>query len=203
MIITLMRKIHLADSLLRKNIWKKPELYGNSLKNKTIGIIGLGNIGSYVAEIAKVFNMKVLATVNNLTPMRVKLFKEKNIKLMDIDKLLKESDIISLHIPLKPETKYLIDIDRIKKMKSSSYLINTSRGAIINELDIIFALENKLIAGYATDVFEKERTKSKLFDLDNTVLTPHIGAMTHEVQKDIGDILVDKINRFVNNDLAN
>ena len=124
MIISLMRKINIADSHLRNNIWKKPELYGNSLNGKTIGIVGLGKIGSNVAKIARGFNLNVLATANKINDKRKKLLKEQNIELVTLDNLLKNSDIVSLHVPLLRSTKYLINLDKIKMMKRFSYLIN-------------------------------------------------------------------------------
>ena len=196
MMISLMRKINKADAQLRNNVWKKPELYGNSLKDKTLGIIGLGKIGSCVAEIAKGFNLKILATANKINNERKKLLNDRGIKLVLLEYLLKKSDIVSLHVPLLKTTKNLINSDQLELMKSSSYLINLSRGEVVNERDIIICLKNKVIAGYATDVYKKERKKSELFKLDNSVFTPHIGAMTYEAQEEIGRILVKKINQF-------
>ena len=196
MMISLMRKINKADAQLRNNVWKKPELYGNSLKGKTLGIIGLGKIGSCVAEIAKGFNLKILATANKINYERKKLLNDRGIKLVSLEYLLKNSDIVSLHVPLLKTTKNLINSDQLELMKNSSYLINLSRGEVVNEDDLIICLKNKVIAGYATDVFKKEKKKSELFNLDNSVFTPHIGAMTYEAQEEIGRILVKKINQF-------
>lgn len=196
MMISLMRKINKADAQLRNNDWKKPELYGNSLKGKTLGIIGLGKIGSCVAEIAKGFNLKILATVNEINTKRKKLLNARDIKLVLLEDLLKNSDIVSLHVPLLDTTKNLINLDQLKLMKSSSYLINLSRGEVVNEEDLIFCLKNQIISGYATDVYKIEKKKSELFNLDNSVFTPHIGAMTYEAQEEIGKILVKKIDQF-------
>ena len=199
LILCLIRKINIADSQLRENTWKKPELYGYSLYGKTIGIIGIGKIGSYVANIAKGFNLKVLATAEKIDNQRKVLFKKQGIELVALDNLLEFSDIVSLHVPLKKNTKYLINIDKLKLMKESSFLINLSRGKVVKEQDVVFVLKNNIIAGYATDVFEKEKEKSELFNLHNTVFTPHIGAMTYEAQEEIGKILVQHISDFVRN----
>ena len=199
LILCLLRKINIADSQLRRNIWKKPELYGNSLFGKTIGIIGIGKIGACVADIAKGFNMKVLATAEKIDNKRKSLWKEKGIELIELDNLLKFSDIVSLHVPLSKITENLINRDKLKLMKKSSFLINLSRGRIVNEQDLLFILKKNIIAGYATDVFTKEKERTELFKLHNTVFTPHLGAMTYETQEEIGRILVQNINQFVKN----
>jgi len=198
LMLSLMRKINKADAQLRENVWKKPELYGNSLKGKTLGIIGLGKIGSCVADIAKGFNLKILATTNKINNERKEILNKQNIKLVLLEELLKKSDIVSLHVPLLESTKNLISSNQLELMKSSSYLVNLSRGKVVNEKDLTFCLKNKVIAGYATDVFENEKKKSELFNLDNSVFTPHIGAMTYEAQEEIGQILVKKINQYFN-----
>tara|TARA_Y100000748_G_C15452400_1_gene471486 strand:- start:150 stop:1073 length:924 start_codon:yes stop_codon:yes gene_type:complete len=196
MMISLMRKINKADAQLRNNVWKKPQLYGNSLNGKTLGIVGLGKIGSCVAKIAKGFNLNILATANKNNNERKKVLASQDIKLLSLEELLKKSDIVSLHVPLSETTKNLISLDQLEIMKPSSYLINLSRGEVVNEEDLILCLKNQVIAGYATDVYKIEKKKSELFNLDNSVFTPHIGAMTHEAQKEIGRILVEKIDQF-------
>jgi len=196
-ILAITRKISLANNQLRKNLWKKKELCGNELKDKTLGIIGLGKIGSYVAKIAKGFDMKVIACVKNYSEERKNNFKKQEIDLVSFDELLKKADIINLSVPLTEETKNLITSKELEIMKDTSYLINMSRGGVVNENDLYNELKNNQIAGAAIDVFEREREKSPLFDLDNIVATPHIGAMTYESQKRIAEILVQNLNNWL------
>lgn len=194
LILSVTRKISLANSQLQKNLWKKKELYGNELKGKTIGIVGLGNIGSRVAEIAKGFGMNVLACVKNNFEERTKKLKKEGIEVLSLHELLKKSDIVSLHVPLTDKTRDLITKKELKLMKNSSYLINMSRGGVVNEQDLYEALKKKKrIAGAASDVFLYEKKKNLLFNLENFVATPHIGAMTFESQEKIAKILVQNI----------
>lgn len=198
LILSLVRKICLANIQLRKNLWKKSELYGLELKNKTIGIVGLGKIGSNVAEIAKGFGMNVLACVKNNSNERTEDLKERGIEVVLLQDILKKSDIVSLHVPLDENTKDLITTKELRLMKKGSYLINMARGGVVNEDDLLDALKNNVIAGAASDVFLKEKGKSLLFDLENFVATPHIGAMSYESQKKIAKILVENIINGLN-----
>jgi len=193
LILAIARKITLADRQLRKNIWKKSELYGVELKNKIIGIVGFGKIGSCVAEFAKGFGMQVLACVKNNSEERKSELSKRHINLVSFNELLKKADIISLHLPLREDTKDLITKKELELMKNTAYLINLSRGSVVNENDLFEALKNNIISGAATDVFEKEKQKSPLFSLDNIVITSHIGAMTFESQEKIAKILVKNI----------
>lgn len=193
LILSVMRKIALANSQLQKNLWKKSELYGNELRGKTIGIIGLGKIGSGVAEIAKGFGMNILASVKNISEERTKKLKEKGIGLLPIKEVLKKADVISLHVPLTNETKDLITKKEFELMKNTTYLINMARGGVVNEQDLYGVLKNRRIAGAASDVFVNEKQDNPLFALDNFVATPHIGGMTFESQEQIAKILVQNI----------
>lgn len=193
LILSVMRKIALANSQLQKNLWKKSELYGNELNGKTIGIIGLGKIGSNVAEIAKGFGMNILASVKNNSEERTKKLKEEGIEVLPTDQILKKSDIISLHVPLNDETKDLITKKEFELMKDTAYLINMARGGVVNEQDLYEALKKKKIQGAASDVFLKEKQENPLFALENFVATPHIGAMTSESQEQIAKILVENV----------
>lgn len=193
LILSIMRKISLANNQLQKNLWKKSELYGNELQGKTIGIIGFGNIGSYVAEIAKSFGMNVAACVKHNSEERTNRLKERGVELLPLNKLLERADVISLHIPLTDETKDMITKKEFKIMKKTAYLINMARGGVVNEQDLYEALKNQRIAGAASDVFVKEKQENPLFTLENFVATPHIGAMTFESQEQIARILVENV----------
>ncbi|MBL7147256.1 MAG: hydroxyacid dehydrogenase [Nanoarchaeota archaeon] len=193
LILSIMRKIALANSQLQKNLWKKSELYGNELQGKTIGIVGLGKIGCDVAEIAKGFRMNILASVKNNSEERTKKLKEEGIEVLSTAEILKKADIITLHVPLNDETKDSITKKELELMKNTAYLINMARGGVINEQDLYEALKNKTIQGAASDVFLKEKQENPLFGLENFVATPHIGAMTFESQEKIAKILVENV----------
>ena len=151
---------------------------GIEIARKTLGLIGLGSIGKEVAKKAVALGMKVIVFDKNLD----KDFVEKyGISTSDIDTILKESDFVSVHVPLTNETKHLIDRNKLKLMKKTAFLINTSRGGTVNERDLVEALKNNWIAGAALDVFENEPLRdSPLFECDNVIMTPHIGAHTFE-----------------------
>lgn len=192
MMLSLSRKICLADSLLRKNHWKKSELIGTSLEEKIFGIVGYGEIGQQIGTLANYLGMNVQVYTRNSQSNTFK----KNITPVSLEKLLKTSDIISIHVPLTEETRGMFSTTELEIMKETALLINTSRGGIINEEDLYNALKNRTIGGAAVDVFENERQYSKLFELDNVVVTPHIAAMTQEAQEKIGVQIVEKITDF-------
>jgi phosphoglycerate dehydrogenase-like enzyme len=161
------------DMEVRKGKWSHDILYqGTELKDKTIGIIGLGIIGSKVARLAKAFGMNVIAlkwsekVLNNAIKM--------GITLVDLNVLLEISDYISLHVPLTDKTRNLIGIKELSIMKPNSVLINMSRGEVINEKELLYALENNLIGGAVLDVLENEPPKqdNPLFKLENIILSP-------------------------------
>jgi D-3-phosphoglycerate dehydrogenase len=151
---------------------------GLEIWQKTLGLIGLGAIGRCVALRAKGFQMEVVA----YDPFWPTAFAdEQGIEQVKLEELLKISDIVSIHVPLIPETKWMIDKKTLDLMKPSAILVNAARGGIVNETDLYQALKNKVIAGAGLDVFENEPpTNSALLDLDNVVLTPHTAAFTFE-----------------------
>ena len=193
LIFSAARKINFCDRLLRKNIWKKKEMYGFELSNKKLGIIGLGNIGKKIADIGKKFNMKILASVNNFNIERKKKFKKKNIILTSLNNLLSNSDFITICVPLNEKTKNLINTKNLKLLKKDSIIVNISRGGVVNEDSLYNALIKKSFFAAATDVFKEERKNNKLFKLNNIVVTSHIGAMTYEAQKRIAIMLEKKL----------
>jgi glycerate dehydrogenase len=166
------------------------------LRQKTIGIIGLGTIGQKVADIAMAFGMNIL-TVERVNG---NLSKRENIKYIDIPTLLIESDVVAIHCPLTPETKGLINLDRLKLMKKSAFLINTSRGSIIVEEDLAYALNNDIIAGAAIDVLSSEPPKKEnvLFKAKNCVITPHIAWATQESREKLMKIAIENLLSFLN-----
>lgn len=197
LILSVARKIACADAYLRKNEWKKKEMIGTSLYGKVLGLVGYGKIAKEVASIAKAFGMPVSVYVRNYYN---KTF-ESGVLPVSFSYLLEKSDVISLHVPLTDETTNLIAAEQLMSMKRSAFLINMSRGGIVNETDLYYALKNNVIAGAATDVFQVEKEYSKLFELENIVVTPHIGAMTLESQERIGEAVVKRIMEFFGNEV--
>tara|TARA_B100001027_G_scaffold214335_1_gene186381 strand:+ start:278 stop:1228 length:951 start_codon:yes stop_codon:yes gene_type:complete len=156
---------------------------GLELKGKILGLIGLGNVGTQVAKIAKAFNMEIIAWSENLDLNRCK---EMNILPVNKNYLIENSDYISIHVQGGERYKNCITIDEFKKMKKNTFLINTSRGLIVNENDLIFALSNNIIAGAGIDVYEKEPLPQnhKLRFIPNALILPHLGYVTEENYSD-------------------
>ncbi len=195
--ICLSRNIINAHNYLKNNIWKKSESCGNLLNGKTLGIIGYGSIGKKIAMLSKAFNMKILASVKNYSEKRKKEAEKIGVKLTDNESILKQSDFIVLSVPLTGGTRNLINSKSLGIMKKSAFLINVSRGGVVNESDLYYALKNNFIKGAALDVFSIENESNRLFGLNNVIVTPHIGAMTFEVQKLIGEELEKGILRLL------
>lgn len=177
-ILNLLKKISNVDKKLKNNEWK-PES-GNLLTGKTIGIIGLGRIGKKLVKFLAPFNVKVLAY--ELNPDK-EFVKQNKVELVQLNDLLSNSDIISLHVPFTGQTKNLIGKDEFDLMKENAYIINAARGGIIDESALADALKNNKIAGAAIDAFENEPDTGELKNLNNVILTPHIGAFTIETRK--------------------
>ena len=170
------------------------------LQNKTLGIIGTGTIGQQVIKIARAFGMNVLAY--NRTP---KEYEDPNIKSVSLEELFKGSDFISIHCPLTPDTKHLVDKDKLKLMKPTAFIINTARGPIIKEPDLIEALENGWIAGAGLDVQDPEPPEldNPFFTMDNVILTPHIGWKCYEARQRLIQILAENIDSFIKEEPIN
>lgn len=185
LIIATARRFIEADKYLRSGNWKRwsPKLLlGYDLFGKTLGIIGMGRIGYAVARRAKGFNMKIIYYSRTRKP---EIEKELGAKYVSLTALLKDSDIISLHVPLSKETTKMIGKKELHLMKPTAILINTSRGTIINEEDLIEVLKARKIAGAGLDVYTYEPIdikKNALVDLENVVLLPHIGSATYETR---------------------
>ncbi|MGC4018156.1 MAG: phosphoglycerate dehydrogenase [Muricomes sp.] len=176
LILSLARRITYLNQATRNGEWVRST--GMELKGKTIGIMGLGAIGKVVARCARGFEMNVMAYdpyINEAYCL------ENNIRACTFDEVIEEADVISLHLPLTDTTRHLINNDTIARMKPSAILINTSRGGIIDEDAAYHALKESRLGGLGLDAFEIEPpTSSKLFELDNVVVTPHTGAHTKE-----------------------
>ena len=190
LILNLARRINEADRKTRAGEWGK--IIGDAVNNKTLGIVGLGKIGKEVAKRASGFDMKILV----YDVVKDNEFKEKyNVEYVSLDNLLINSDFVSIHTPLNEKTRDLITINELNKMKRSAYLVNTSRGGIINEEDLYKALKDYIIKGAALDAFVKEPPKnSPLKKLDNIIMTSHMGAYTIEAIEKMG---VHAVNNLV------
>lgn len=192
LMIALARGIPFADYSMKQGKWAKKQLKGWQLEGKTLGLLGLGNIGKKVAKTAKALGMKILITKR--TPPDPKLLAQLEGKFIPLSEVLKRSDIISIHIPLTAQTFHMIGKEEIKIMKNEAYLINTSRGPIIDEKAMLDALKTGKLAGVALDVYEHEPPKDlELIKLPNVVCTPHIGSQTHESQRQAAIIITKKI----------
>ncbi|MCX8176825.1 MAG: phosphoserine phosphatase SerB [Candidatus Bathyarchaeota archaeon] len=182
LILSIARQIPRADHAMKEGKWIKNEIEGWELRGKTIGIIGCGRIGQRVAQLAKAFGMTILISDMNCPPDS--LIREVNAQLVPLDELLKRSDIITMHVPLTPQTHHMISMNEINLMKDGVYIINTSRGSVIDENALFEALKAGKVAGAALDVYEKEPPVDySIIKLPNVVCTPHIGAQTAESQK--------------------
>ncbi len=180
-IIDLLRYVPQANYNLKKQgIWDKYRYLGHELKGKTLGLVALGRIGARVAELASAFGMDVLAYDPFLSDEEVV---NRGAQPVSLDILLRQSDVISLHAPLTKDTYHMINSDTLTKMKDGSYLLNMARGELVDEKALYEALKEGKLSGAGADVMENEPcTESPLFELDNFVVTPHIGAQTEEAQ---------------------
>lgn len=194
LMLNLARSIPRADASMKQGKWIKNALTGQELKGKTYGTIGIGRIGAKVAELAHAFGMKIMA--NDIIPVPQKLIDSLGIKVSTADEVFEQADYVDLHVPLTKETTYLVNYERMCKMKSSSFLINTSRGKVINEKDLLRALNEGKISGAALDVFEVEPpNQSALQSNEKLILTPHIAGQTEEAQNEAGRLVVELVLR--------
>jgi len=194
--LALARFVPKADASMKKGEWIKKQLKGIELNGKTLGLIGSSHIAKTVAKYGNCFGMNVLVYSPHCTDERAKGMGATCTKLED---LLKESDYVSLHIPHTKDSHYLINGKTIGLMKPSAYLINCARGGVVEEKALYDALKNGKIAGAAIDVYEEEPTQNKkLLELDNVVLTPHLGASTKEAQIRAGTICAEQMNKVLN-----
>jgi len=188
------KRIPESERFVRDGKWKgwSPMTFiGQDVDGKTLGIAGLGRIGSMFARKAAAFDMKIIYT-NELRNEEFE--KQYGATFVDKDALLKESDFLSIHLPLTPETKYYIGAAELAKMKPSAILINAARGPLVNEKELVEALRNKVIWGAGLDVFEDEpKLADGLDKLDNVVIVPHIASATLETRLAMGKIVTDNI----------
>jgi D-3-phosphoglycerate dehydrogenase / 2-oxoglutarate reductase len=181
LMLALARGIPAADTSTRSGLWQKERFVGLELKGKTIGIAGMGRIGRRVGEIAKVLGMSVLGY--DIIEISKDVLSSIGCTMVDLDTLFSSSDFITLHVPLSPETRHLVDSRRLALMKKGSFIVNTSRGEVIDEVALAQALRDGTIAGAALDVFEKEPPRAEILGAPNLIATPHIGGQTSDAQR--------------------
>jgi len=189
--LALCRNIYVTSNQLKIGTWNKNG--GIQLTDKKVGIIGAGNIGKELINLLTVFQCKIL--VNDI--VEINDIVGKNVSVVDKNTLYSESDFISIHTPLTKDTENLIDLNVIRKMKKSAFLINTARGGIVNENDLKFALQNNLIAGAAIDVYAEEPPIDlELLSVPNLISTPHTGGNAVEAVLAMGYSAIDHLVQF-------
>lgn len=195
LILAITRRIPLSNDEVKSGIWNSPMT--DTIMGKTIGLMGFGNIGKKLAKFLTGFPVKLIAydLVRDWEEA-----KESGVKYVELDELIVTSDVISIHLPLTKETGGMVNSDFLNRMKSSAYLVNTGRGPIINERDLIQALKNNTIRGAALDTFETEPPLpgNELMGLKNVICTPHCASNTKEAYSSIMDCCVDNIISFFN-----
>jgi D-3-phosphoglycerate dehydrogenase len=191
MMLSISRKIPQATSSMKAGKWEKKKFMGVELYNKTLGIIGIGVIGSIVADRARGLKMKVVTYDPYISR---EVAEKKGVDLVSFDELMSRSDFITVHTPLTDETRNLINKNTFRKMKDGVILINCARGGIINEKDLYDAIKEGKVAGAALDVFEKEPAiGNPLFELEQVISTPHLGASTGEAQENVSIAIAQQI----------
>ena len=190
--LAMFRFLPAADTSMKQGKWLKKQFKGSELYQKTLGLIGSGNIAQHAAAIGKGFGMNILVYSPRCTDEKAKRMGATRVSL---EELLKQADVVSLHVPHTKETHYLLDEKQLLMMKPTAYLINCSRGGVVNEKALYNVLKDKKIAGATVDVYESEPASedNPLLTLDNILLTPHIGANTKEAQIRAGTITAEQM----------
>ncbi|MCH8914867.1 MAG: D-glycerate dehydrogenase [Thaumarchaeota archaeon] len=202
LLLDILRRVSEGDRIIRDGKWKviygAYDYVGLDLQGKTLGILGLGRIGRTLAKRAKAFDMKLIYhNRKRVSETREKIL---GVKYVSFEKLITQSDIISIHVPHTKETDHMFDLKIFRKMKKSAFVINTSRGKIVNEKDLVTALKKKMIAGAGLDVFETEPISKKhpFIKLQNVVLAPHIGSSSKETRTKMAEITMKNLNLGMN-----
>ncbi len=196
LMLTMARHISVADSMMKQGRWEKNRLTGIELSGRTLGVIGFGRIGYMVGKKARALGMEVLAYDVLMDKLR-RFVEEIGANDVDLETLLAESDFITVHVPLLPQTKHMISTKQFEKMKTGVYVVNAARGGIIDEAALKEALDDGKVAGAALDVFEQEPSPDPdLVRRRNVVCAPHIGAGSVEAQLGNSTIVAEKLIRF-------
>lgn len=201
-ILGLARKLHPATEDIKQGNWNRKLFTGTEIFGSTLGLIGIGEIGTRLAIRAKAFGMNIIGFDPFLAPYELAIT-DAGVKLLSLEEVLAGADFLSLHVPLNNFTRNLIDAGRLKLMKPTAYIINTSRGGIINEVDLYEALKNNLLSGAALDVFSKEPPlDSPLLELDNVLLSPHIAGLTEEAQIKTSVLVAEEVVKVINGEAS-
>ena len=201
LLLSSIRNTAWANNYLKSGIWDRKPFRGVELYGKTVGIVGLGRIGSMVATRLKAFNMRVIAYDPYISDERFERYGAE--KIETLEELVKQSDFITVHTPRNEETMYMIDEEVLKYAKDGVRLVNCARGGIIKEEAIRKGLESKKIASVGLDVFEKEPAiENPLFKFDNVVCTPHLGADTFEAQKRVGENIAEQVIKALKGEIV-
>ncbi|MDA0770530.1 MAG: D-2-hydroxyacid dehydrogenase family protein [Chloroflexi bacterium] len=197
LILGLLRKIPQEYAATKAGVWQ--QTLGEGLEGRTLGLLGLGRIGGQAAEVARAFHMNIIAWSQNLTGERAQ---ECGATLVSKEELFSRADVVSIHLQLSDRTRGLVQAEDLARMKPTAYLVNTSRGPIVDEAALIDALKRKVIAGAGVDVFEVEPMPSDhpLLGLDNALITPHMGYVTEETYKLFYGDTLDNVRGFMNGD---
>lgn len=194
LMLALSRKLVIADAGTKAGKWEKSALMGRELKGKVLGIVGLGRIGRRIAEIARTLGMSVL--FYDVITIPPEVVSSLGAKVVGLDELFTTADYVTLHVPMTPETAHMVGKARIAQMKPTAFLVNTSRGGVIDEEALAEALRESRIGGAALDVFEKEPPTGPILSAPNTILTPHIGGQTEEAQVSAITVIGEKVRAF-------
>ncbi|HMD83704.1 MAG TPA: phosphoglycerate dehydrogenase [Terriglobia bacterium] len=195
LLLALARRLPQADASMKQGRWEKKKLEGMELRGKTLGLIGLGQIGAGVARLAKAFEMEIIAYDPYVSSL---LAGELSVKLVSLEEVLKLADFISLHASATPETHHLINARTLALAQPGVRIVNCARGDLINEADLLAALECGLVAGAGLDVFEAEPPKdSKLVSHPNVIATPHIAGSTEEAQEIVGIRIAEQVRDYL------
>ncbi len=181
LLLALSRKLTFADSSVKRGNWSKENLLGVELNGRALGVVGLGRVGRRVGEIARVIGMSIIAY--DVVPIPPETVEKMSAKLVDLDTLFSSSDFVTLHVPLTEETRHMVDARRLGLMRTGSFLVNTSRGGVVDERALAAALREGRLGGAALDVFEQEPPTGAILTAPNIILTPHIGGQTAEAQR--------------------
>jgi D-3-phosphoglycerate dehydrogenase len=195
LMLALVRRIPQADGALKQGRWEKKKLIGTELRSKTIGLIGLGKTGMEVARLAQAFQMEVIAYDPYVSSL---MAREQNVPLVTLEDLLKASDFISVHASATPETRHLLNARTLALAKPGVRIVNCARGELMNETDLLQALEGGQVAGAALDVFDQEPLQDfRLVSHPNVVATPHIAGSTEEAQEIVGIRIAEQVRDFL------
>jgi D-3-phosphoglycerate dehydrogenase len=200
LILSVARNVPQAHSALTAGRWERSKWEGIELAGKTLGILGLGRIGTLVAQRARAFDMRLVAYDPYVSAERGR---ELGVEMTTLERVVEQADVLTIHLPKNKETTGIINADMLKRAKRSLRIVNVARGGIADEADLAEALRNGTIAGAALDVFTKEPvTDSPLFGLGNIVVTPHLGASTREAQDRAGEVVADMVQLALNGDFV-